>query len=128
LVCDDQGQPKSILTVNTDITEKKQLEAQFLRAQRMESLGTLASGIAHDLNNALTPVMMTTQLLQRKLPDQQSQEWLSLLEKNVKRGADLVKQVLSFARGIEGKRTTCRWSTRSQKLRRLLNRHFPEPL
>jgi hypothetical protein len=42
------GNPKSILTVNTDITEKKQLESQFLRTQRMESLGTLASGIAHD--------------------------------------------------------------------------------
>ena len=125
LVCDDQGQPKSILTVNTDITEKKQLEAQFLRAQRMESLGTLASGIAHDLNNALTPVMMTTQLLQRKLPDQQSQEWLSLLEKNVKRGADLVKQVLSFARGIEGKRTTLSVEHSISEIEKIAKQTFP---
>jgi PAS domain S-box-containing protein len=106
VVRDEDGQPKSVLTVNTDITEKKQLEAQFLRAQRMESIGTLASGIAHDLNNALTPIMMTVQLLEAKVQDQQSQEWLSLLETNVRRAADLVKQVLSFARGIEGKRTT----------------------
>ncbi len=106
LVRDEDGQPKSILTVNTDITEKKQLEAQFLRAQRMESLGTLASGIAHDLNNALTPILMTVQLLGTKLPDEQSQQWLSILKTNVKRAADLVKQVLSFSRGLEGKRTT----------------------
>ena len=103
---DENGQPKSILTVSTDITEKKQLEAQFLRAQRLESLGTLASGIAHDLNNALTPILMTIQLLERKLQDEQSQHWLSLMETNAKRGADLVKQVLAFSRGVEGKRTT----------------------
>ncbi|HEY9819778.1 MAG TPA: response regulator [Candidatus Sericytochromatia bacterium] len=106
LMRDEEGQPKSILTVNTDITEKKQLEAQFLRTQRMDSLGTLASGIAHDLNNALTPIMMTAQLLECKLQDEQSQEWLSILETNVKRSADLVKQVLLFSRGVEGKRTT----------------------
>ncbi|HEY9673287.1 MAG TPA: response regulator [Waterburya sp.] len=105
LVCDKDGQPKSILTVNTDITEKKQLEAQFLRTQRLESLGTLASGIAHDLNNALTPMMMAAQLLECKLHDEQSQQWLSILESNVKRAADLVKQVLSFSRGVAGKHT-----------------------
>ncbi|MEH1773538.1 response regulator [Nostoc sp.] len=102
LVNDDQQQAKSILIVNSDITEKKQLEAQFLRAQRMESLGTLASGIAHDLNNALTPMMMTVQLLEEKLPDQKSQQWLTIMETNVKRAADLVKQVLWFSRGSVG--------------------------
>ncbi len=106
LVRDEDGKPKSILTVNTDITEKKQLEVQFLRVQRMESIGTLASGIAHDLNNTLAPIMMSVQLLKQKLQDQQSQQILTTLENNTKRSADLVKQVLSFARGIEGKQTT----------------------
>ena len=106
LVRDAEGKPKSILTVNTDITEKKQLEAQFLRAQRMESIGTLASGIAHDLNNALTPILGAVQLLAHKLPDEQSQRLLTILEKNTKRSAAFVKQVLSFARGVEGERTT----------------------
>ncbi|HEY9605765.1 MAG TPA: response regulator [Allocoleopsis sp.] len=105
LVRDENGQSTSILTVSTDITEKKQLEAQFLRTQRLESLGTLASGIAHDLNNVLTPIMMTIQLLEYKLPDEQSQQWLSILETNVKRAANLVKQVLSFSRGLAGKHT-----------------------
>lgn len=124
LVCDEQGHPKSILTVNTDITEKKQLESQFLRAQRMESLGTLASGIAHDLNNALTPIMMTVQLLETKLLDEQSQEWLSMLETNVKRGADLVKQVLLFSRGLEGQRTTLQAEKLISEIERITKQTF----
>ena len=107
LVRDETGNPKSILSVDTDITEKKQLENQFLRAQRLESLGTLASGIAHDLNNMLTPILAIAQLLRLKVRniDESSQEMLVMLEANAKRGAKLVKQVLSFARGDEGKRT-----------------------
>ena len=107
LVSDEAGNPKSILTVDTDITENKLLESQFLRIQRLESLGTLASGIAHDLNNMLTPILAISQLLPLKLSnvDKTSSEMLKILEANAKRGADLVKQVLSFARGNEGKRT-----------------------
>ncbi|MBD2597823.1 response regulator [Nostoc spongiaeforme FACHB-130] len=106
LVCDRQGRPQSILTVDTDITEKKRLEAQLFRAQRMESIGTLASGIAHDLNNILTPILAGAQLLPLKFPDadERTQHLLEILEINAKRGADLVKQVLSFARGVEGQR------------------------
>jgi PAS domain S-box-containing protein len=105
LVRGDRGEPRSILVINTDITEKKRTEAQFLRAQRMESIGTLAGGIAHDLNNVLAPILMAIQVLQMKLPDEVSQQWLSILKQNAERGSDMVKQVLSFARGIEGERT-----------------------
>jgi PAS domain S-box-containing protein len=128
LVRDEDGQPKSILTVNTDITEKTQLEVQFLRAQRMESIGTLASGIAHDLNNALTPIMMTVQLLEAKLEDEQSQEWLSILDKNVKRGADLVKQVLAFSRGIEGKRTPLQVEHLILEIERIVKQTFSKAI
>ncbi|MCA1994431.1 MAG: response regulator, partial [Coleofasciculus sp. S288] len=102
----------------------KQLEAQFLRAQRMESLGTLAGGIAHDLNNVLTPIMMTVQLLEYKLQDEQSQEWLSILETNVRRAADLVKQVLSFSRGLEGKRTTLEVGQLISEIERIAKQTF----
>ncbi|WP_249370316.1 PAS domain S-box protein [Acaryochloris marina] len=68
LMQDDNRQPSSILVVNTDITEKKQLEAQYLRAQRLESIGTLAGGIAHDLNNILTPIVGIAGLLPLKIP------------------------------------------------------------
>jgi PAS domain S-box-containing protein len=107
LVRDEAGNPQSILTVDTDITEKKQLENQFLRTQRLDSLGTLASGIAHDLNNMLTPILAIAQLLPLKLNSEEPDcsEMLTMLENSAKRGAGLVKQILTFARGNEGKRT-----------------------
>jgi two-component system cell cycle sensor histidine kinase/response regulator CckA len=102
LVYDSEDKPKSILVINTDITEKKKIETHLLRAQRMESIGTLAGGIAHDLNNMLTPMMMSVRMLKEKFKDEQSQKLLTILEKNSERGADLIKQVLSFSRGVEG--------------------------
>lgn len=128
LVYDEQKQPKSILTVDTDITEKKQLEVQFLRAQRIESIGTLAGGIAHDLNNMLTPILMSVQLLQKKLPDEQSQRLLKTLETNTKRGANLVRQVLSFARGIEGTRATLQVGNLLLEIGQIIKETFPRSI
>jgi PAS domain S-box-containing protein len=122
----DEGQHKFILIVNTDITEKKQLETQFLRAQRMESIGTLASGIAHDLNNALTPMLMIVQLLEIKLADAKSQEWLAILETNIKRAADLVKQVLWFSRGIEGKFKALQIKSLIRETEQIFKQTFPK--
>ncbi len=105
LVLDAAGNPKSILSVETDITAKKQLEQQFFRVQRLESLGTLASGIAHDLNNILTPILGVAQLLPLTLPtlDDHNQELLTMLVGSAHRGSGLVKQILTFAKGIDGK-------------------------
>ncbi len=128
LVQNEREKPTSILIVNTDITEKKQLEAQFLRAQRMESLGTLASGIAHDLNNVLAPILMSVQLLALKLRDEQTQQWLKILETNAKRGADLVKQVVSFARGIEGERTLVQVRHIISEIRQIARETFPKSI
>jgi PAS domain S-box-containing protein len=98
------GQPYAILAIDRDITEQKLLESQLLRTQRLESLGTLASGIAHDLNNVLTPILAVAQLLPLKLPTltEQNQRLLKILEDSSKRGAHMVKQILTFARGLEG--------------------------
>lgn len=128
LVRDAQGNPKSILVVNTGITEKKKLEAQLLRVQRMESIGTLAGGIAHDLNNVLTPILMSVQLLQMKFSDPQSQQLLNSLESNVKRGAGLVKQVLSFARGFEGDRVTLQLRHLISEIVHLIQETFPKSI
>ncbi len=128
LVRDEQGNPKSILTVNTDITEKKQLEAQWLRAQRLESLGTLASGIAHDLNNILAPMLMSAQLLQMKISDERKDRLLKTLETNAQRGAALVKQVLSFARGVEGKRTILQLRHLILEIQQFANQTFPKSI
>jgi len=104
LLRDAAGEPKSILAIDTDITERKKLEQQFLRAQRMESIGTLAGGIAHDLNNLLAPITMGVDLLKLFEPNPKSRPVIENIERSAKRGADLVKQVLSFARGVEGSR------------------------
>ncbi len=104
LVRDEAGEPKSILIINADITEKKKLEQQFFRAQRMESLGTLAGGIAHDLNNVLSPIAMGVQMLQMKHADEFSRKMLNVMGANAERGAAMIKQILSFARGGGGER------------------------
>jgi PAS domain S-box-containing protein len=128
LMLNELGQPKSILTVDTDITEKKQLEAQFLRAQRLESLGTLASGLAHDLNNILTPIVGIGQLLPLKFPnlDQETQRLLEILNDSAHRGADLVKQILSFTRGIEGKPTNTQVSHLLLEILKVIQQTFPK--
>jgi PAS domain S-box-containing protein len=104
LVHDEQGQPKSILIIDTDITDRKKLEVQFLRAQRMESIGTLAGGIAHDLNNVFAPIIMSLDLLKADCADPQSLELIEIVSTSAQRGAEMVKQVLQFARGLEGRR------------------------
>ncbi|BAY74067.1 multi-sensor hybrid histidine kinase [Nostoc linckia NIES-25] len=130
LVCDEEGKPKSILSVDTDITEKKHLEAQLFRAQRLESIGTLASGIAHDLNNILTPILAGAQLLPLKFPDadERTRHLLEILEINARRGAELVKQVLSFARGVEGKRITLQLRHLIVELAKILKETFPKSI
>jgi PAS domain S-box-containing protein len=90
------------IAVKHDITARKLLEAQFLRAQRMDSVGTLAGGIAHDLNNALAPILMAMEALKNYVTDAAGLRLLCLVEESAQHGADLVSQVLSFGRGVEG--------------------------
>jgi len=104
LVRDKQGRPRSIFAINTDITEKKQLDARFLQAQRLESLGALASGIAHDLNNVLSPILMASAILRDKAQTDSERNMLTTMEACARRGAGIIRQVLTFARGVEGKR------------------------
>jgi len=100
LVRDAEGNPKALLVINSDITEKKKLEAQFLRAQRMEGLGMLASGIAHDLNNILSPILMAVPFLREgRTQGAEMEKILDLIEINTRRGVEVVKQLLTFGRG-----------------------------
>jgi hypothetical protein len=101
LVPGEDGQPQSILSVITDITAKKKLEQQFYQAQRLEALGTLTGGMAHDLNNVLSPILAMAQLLRMTQPqlDPAAKEQLHLIEQSAKRGAAMVKQILTLTRG-----------------------------
>ncbi|MFI5356829.1 MAG: PAS domain S-box protein [Opitutales bacterium] len=87
------------LVVAEDLTEKKALEEQFLRAQRLESLGMLASGIAHDLNNMLAPVLFAAPLLRGSVTTERDLKILDAVERSAERGSNLVRQILSFAHG-----------------------------
>ncbi|MFZ3166859.1 MAG: PAS domain S-box protein [Candidatus Methanoperedens sp.] len=128
LMRDSEGKPKSILIINTDITEKKKFESQLLRAQRIESIGTLAGGIAHDLNNVLTPIVLSLQMLKEKFKDEQSQRLLTILENNSQRGANLIKQVLSFARGVEGERNPLAAKHVIREIEKVLKETFPRSI
>ena len=98
------GEEPATFSSMRDVTEKRALESQFLRAQRMEGIGTLAGGIAHDLNNVLAPIMMSIEILSEQVTDEGSLTLLATLQGGVQRAADLVGQVLSFARGVDGQR------------------------
>lgn len=108
LIVEDDGTPTGVFAVNADVTELRRQQEQSIRDQRMESLGTLAGGIAHDLNNVLTPILMSVQLLRAGENDPARQSLLDTMDAGIKRGADMIRQVLSFARGIEGERAVVR--------------------
>jgi signal transduction histidine kinase/DNA-binding NarL/FixJ family response regulator len=92
------------LVMHIDITERKLLEEQIERAQRMESIGAMASGVAHDLNNSLAPILLAAEFLQNAIEDETHRRRLSTILKSAERGRDLIKQLLAFARGDDGKR------------------------
>jgi PAS domain S-box-containing protein len=126
LIRDESGKPKSILVINTDNTEARQLEKQFLRTQRLEAIGTLASGIAHDLNNILSPIMMATGLLRREVKESaDASRMLNIIEGSASRGAGIVKQVLTFARGAEGERVVLQPKHLLSELTKIMGQTFP---
>jgi PAS domain S-box-containing protein len=128
LVRDAQDRPKSMLCINTDITEKKQLEAQFLRVQRLEGIGTLASGIAHDLNNVFSPITISLTLLKDKLTEPSAAKMLGVLSSSAKRGADIVRQLLTFARGSEGRMGILQPAHILKELTNIINGTFPKTI
>jgi len=97
----EDGKPQGILVIDSDITEKKKLEAQFLRTQRLESIGILAGGIAHDLNNILAPILMSLQMLRESSPSPEAARLIETVHQSAIRGAELVRQILTYSRGLE---------------------------
>lgn len=128
VVTDATGAPMCAMGTCQDITERKQLEAQFLRAQRLESVGTLAGGIAHDLNNVLAPIMSAVELLSLDEKDPERLDSLTTIARSATRGTDLVKQVIAFARGVEGKRVPVRPGEVVQDVERLMKETFPKAI
>jgi PAS domain S-box-containing protein len=117
-----------LIAVVRDITERKKLENEFLRAQRMESIGTLAGGIAHDLNNILAPIMIAIEVLKLAATDPQAKTILQTIEVSAKRGAGIVRQVLSFARGMEGEKRPLELGALLRELETIIKDTFPKDI
>ncbi|MEX2116425.1 MAG: PAS domain S-box protein [Bacteroidota bacterium] len=126
LVRDETGNPKSILVINSDITAQKRLESQLLRAQRLESIGTLAGGIAHDLNNALGPILLGIQVVAKHVTDSRALQLLESMEGSAQRGANMVKQILAFARGFSGEFGLLNPKHVIEEVQRFIRETFPK--
>jgi PAS domain S-box-containing protein len=122
------GRPKSVLGVKTNVTEKRKIEVQFIRAQRMASLGLLAGNIAHDLNNVLTPIMLSIDMLENMVQDPQAKPILETIELSARRGSDIVQQVLSFARGMEGQRIVIQPKYMIREIEHIIRDTFPKDI
>lgn len=126
IIRDENGKPIRMIGGMSDLTERKKLEAQFLRAQRLESIGTLAGGIAHDLNNILSPIVMSVGLLQREDTSPEHLKLLDTIEASSRRAADLVRQVLGFARGVESNRLAANLRHVLHDVRKMLQPTMPK--
>jgi len=118
--------PHKVVGAWTDITERKQLETHLLRTQRLECVGRLASGIAHDLNNILASVFLASQLLREKANDQDYPKLLDVLDTNAKRGANIVKQLLIFGRGLEAVRAPMQLRNLVNDMANIIQETFPK--
>ncbi len=111
-----------------DLTERKQLQAQLLRTQRLESLGTLAGGVAHDLNNILAPILMAAEVLSLNRSRPSDEKMLATIKDSAQRGAAVVKQLLTFARGADGKKVTLQVGTFASEMVRIARETFPKSI
>lgn len=109
-----------------DLTTQKSIEAEYLRAQRLASIGTMAGGIAHDLNNVLAPIMLSIDLLRHDAnPKARHDHILDVIESSANRGAELVRQVLAFTRGMDGERVNMRLAPLLDELGGIIRHTFP---
>jgi PAS domain S-box-containing protein len=123
-----EGAVRGIVLLANDITARKQLEAQLLHSQRLEAVGRLSSGIAHDLNNILQPVLVAPRLLRPALTDPAAIALVDTIEGSVRRGAEIIKQLLDFGRGSAARRVPLRLDTLVVDLARILSETLPKDI
>ncbi len=127
-VRDESGRVVRIAGVAEDVTEKRRIETQFLRAQRLEAVGALAGGVAHDLNNILTPVLMAAGVLKGESEQAGNRELIAMIEQSTRRGADIIRQLLTFSRGIEGERIVLQPRHLIREMTAIVRETFPREI
>jgi PAS domain S-box-containing protein len=125
LIRDDIGEPDALLVIDTDITQKQQLEQQLRRAVRIDTIGSLAGGVAHDLNNMLMPILMGTAVIRKSVTDPDLMRTVDHLELSAKKAAALVRQILTFIRGSRDVSETVAGDQILSELQHFLQVTFP---
>ena len=125
---DNAGVITHFIAIKQDITERKNLEAHLLRTQRLESVGRLASGVAHDLNNILAPILLSPALLREAIADPEARSLVDTIEQSAQRGAEIVKQLLTFGRGLKGERIPLQLRTLVREMLKLMRETFPKDI
>jgi PAS domain S-box-containing protein len=123
---DDAGRVVGYVGTITDVSEKKQMETRLLRSQRLESMGRLASGIAHDLNNILAPMLMSAPVLREAISDPDIRQLVDTIESSALRGAAVIKQLLTFGRGLEGERVPVQLKSLVLDMLNIIRETFPK--
>ncbi|MDX2187273.1 MAG: PAS domain S-box protein [Opitutaceae bacterium] len=124
-VRDSSGKIAGVSLIARDISERKKLAAEFLRTQRIQAVGTLAGGIAHDLNNLLTPILILRDALEDTPLGPHEREILNMVHDAARRASDIVKQLLTFSRGQDGVRTAVELRKLTREMVKFLRETFP---
>lgn len=122
----EDGSVGSLLFAATDVTDKRMLESRFLRSQRMESIGAIATGVAHDLNNIFLPISLAANMLRTSQDPAQRSSLHEMIDTSAQRGADVVNQLLTFGRGLDGRRAELQVGLIVQEIRRIVMETFPK--
>jgi PAS domain S-box-containing protein len=125
---DEAGKITRMVGTIQDLTDQKRIEAEFLRVQRMDGIGAIAGGMAHDLNNALAPILMGIQLIRKKVSEPDLRQMLTVMETNTYRSADMVRQVLTFARGRDGERELLELGRLLREMENILRQTMPKSI
>ncbi len=128
LLRDAHSRPTRVLVMEADVTERRLFERELMRSQRLDSLGTLAGGIAHDLNNVFTPILMSASLLEHPAARAEDGELVAAIRKSAQRGADMVRQLVSFARGADGHRSVFAPARTLGEVARIVRDTFPKDI
>jgi PAS domain S-box-containing protein len=126
LIRNEQGEPISRLFISADITERKELEDQFIRAQRLEGMGVLVGGVAHDLNNCLAPIPVGVMLLRDEPLSPEGLSVLDTMENSIHRGIEMVRQVLTFARGGNSAKVRIQPASLLREMAKIVTDTFPK--